>query len=69
MAFNEPCLIILDLNLLRYDRVTILRAIRAQPELAHIKSCGDDVVRVARLKEEVFALGIESWWTKPGNWG
>src|ERR671911_1403628 len=33
----EPCLIVLDLHLPRYDGATVLRAIRCAPELAHVK--------------------------------
>lgn len=64
----EPCLIILDLNLPRYDGVTILRAIRSQPELAHIKVVVMTSSASPRQKEEVLALGVESWRMKPGNW-
>ena len=64
----EPCLIVLDLHLPRYDGVTVLRGIRAEPELAHIR-----VVVLASLaspaeKAEVIALGLESYKTKPLNW-
>jgi|SRR6185437_227398 len=64
----EPCLIILDLNLPRYDGVMILRAIRAQPELAHVKVVVMTSFASPVQKQEVLALGIEFYQTKPGNW-
>ncbi len=33
---EEPCVILLDLNLPRYDGITILKAIKQAPVLAHI---------------------------------
>jgi CheY-like chemotaxis protein len=64
----EPCLIILDLHLPRYDGATVLRAIRCAPELAHVKVVVLTSMASPAEKAEVIALGVESYRTKPMGW-
>ena len=65
---SDPCLIVLDLHLPRYDGTAVLRAIRAEPGLA-----GVDVVVVTTIaspeeKEELLSLGVLGYRTKPMDW-
>ena len=64
----EPCLILLDLHLPRYDGVTVLRAIRSEPELAQVNVVVVTSMASPAEKAEVIALGVEAYLTKPMNW-
>jgi CheY-like chemotaxis protein len=64
----EPCLIVLDLHLPRYDGATVLRAIRSEPELANVHVVVLTTMASPTEKAEVFALGVDSYRTKPMNW-
>jgi CheY-like chemotaxis protein len=64
----EPCLIVLDLHLPREDGVTVLRAIRSEPELAHVQVVALTSMASPAEMAEVIALGVESCRTKPINW-
>jgi CheY-like chemotaxis protein len=64
----EPCLIVLDLHLPRYDGATVLRAIRCAPELAHVKVVALTSMASPAEKAEVIALGVELYRTKPMMW-
>ena len=65
---REPCLIILDLHLPRYDGATVLRAIRSEPELAKVYVVVLTTMASPTEKAEVFELGVDSYRTKPMNW-
>jgi DNA-binding response OmpR family regulator len=64
----EPCLIILDLHLPKYDGATVLRAIRSHPELASVRVVVLTTMGSPAEKEEVLALGVELYRIKPTNW-
>jgi CheY-like chemotaxis protein len=67
-AEPEPCLIILDLHLPRYDGATVLRAIRAQPELASVRVVVLTTMASPAEKKEVLGLGVDLYRIKPSNW-
>jgi CheY-like chemotaxis protein len=64
----EPCLIVLDMHLPRYDGATVLRAIRSEPELAPVKVVVLTSMASPAEKAEVIALGVELYRTKPMGW-
>jgi CheY-like chemotaxis protein len=64
----EPCLVVLDLHLPRYDGATVLRALRAAPELANVKVAVLTNMASPAEKAEVIALGVDLYRTKPMNW-
>jgi len=64
----EPCLIVLDLHLPRYDGATVLRAIRSAPELANVKVVILTSLASPADKAEVLALGVDAYRTKPISW-
>jgi len=64
---SQPCLIILDLHLPRYDGVTILRAIRSEPELAKIAVAVLTGSHSPAETAEVLGLGVQSFRIKPMN--
>jgi CheY-like chemotaxis protein len=64
-AEAEPCVIILDLHLPRHDGVSVLRAIKKEPALAHVR-----VVALSNLpspsdEAEVLRLGARLCRAKP----
>jgi CheY-like chemotaxis protein len=61
----EPCLIILDLHLPRYDGSTILRAIRSEPELSNVAIAVVTSSASPMEKAEVLALGVQLYRNKP----
>jgi len=61
----EPCLIVLDLHLPRYDGATVLRAIRSEPELANVSVVVLTSTASPQDKAEVIALGVEAYRLKP----
>src|SRR5579885_547854 len=64
----EPCLFILDLHLPRYDGAVILRAIKSDPELAHVAVAVVTSMASPWEELEVKKLGVELYRTKPMNW-
>jgi two-component system response regulator len=62
-----PCVIVLDLGLPKYDGLTVLRAIKAEPDLAHIKI----VVLTSGVSPKTEALvlkaGVNLFRTKPSS--
>jgi len=64
----EPCLIILDLHLHRYHGVTVLKAIRSQPALAHVRVMVLTSSASPAEKEAVLALGVDAYRLKPSDW-
>jgi CheY-like chemotaxis protein len=65
--FTQPCLIILDLHLPRYDGATILRAIRADPELAKVAVAVLTDSPSPVEKAEVLRLGVQAFRVKSMN--
>ena len=61
----EPCLIILDLHLPRYDGSTVLRAIRSEPELSHVAVAVVTASISPQEEAEVLALGVRLYRRKP----
>ena len=62
----QPCLIILDLHLPRYDGATILRAIRSEPDLAKVAVAVLTTSPCpAENAEEVLRLGVQAFRVKP----
>lgn len=64
----EPCLIVLDLHLPRYDGAAVLRAIRAEPELAHVKVVILTSLASPQERAEILALGVDLYRNKPADW-
>lgn len=64
-ATYDPCVILLDLHLPRYDGITILAAIREMPALAHVHVVA--VTTVASPQEEfaLRSLGVTLYQEKP----
>jgi len=63
----QPCLIILDLHLPRYDGATILRAIRSEPELAKVAVAVLTASPSPAETAEVLRLGVQAFRAKPMN--
>ncbi|MGH9632077.1 MAG: response regulator [Bryobacteraceae bacterium] len=61
----EPCLIILDLHLPRCDGLTVLEAIRSEPELSHVAVAVVTSSASPIEKAEVLALGVRLYRQKP----
>jgi CheY-like chemotaxis protein len=64
----EPCLIILDLHLPRYDGSTVLRAIRSDPELAHVDVAVVTSGATPQEQSAVLGLGVRLYRRKPMNY-
>lgn len=63
----RPCVIVLDLHLPRYDGLSVLRAIKKEPALAHIQV----VILTAQASPdeeyEMLNLGVRLYRAKPSN--
>ena len=63
----RPCVIVLDLHLPRYDGLSVLRAIKMEPVLAHIHV----VILTAQAspdeESEMLRLGVRLYRAKPSN--
>ena len=64
----DPCLIVLDLHLPRYDGVAVLREIRSSPALAHVHVAMLTTVASPAEEAEVKALGVALYTRKPISW-
>lgn len=64
----EPCLFIVDLHLPRYDGAVILRALKSDPQLAHVAVAVVTSMASPWEELEVRKLGVELYRTKPMNW-
>ncbi len=63
----DPCVIVLDLHLPKYDGLAVLRAIKRRPEMAHIQ-----VVILASLatpeeERQMLQIGVRMYRAKPTN--
>lgn len=67
-AAPEPCLIVLDLHLPRYDGTTVLRAIKSAPELSHVSTAVVTSSASPAEQAEVLQLGVSLYRTKPMDW-
>jgi CheY-like chemotaxis protein len=61
----EPCVIVLDLYLPKYDGVAVLEAIRKEPVLAHVKVIVLTTLSSPRDELEIRRLGVRLFRTKP----
>jgi CheY-like chemotaxis protein len=64
----EPCLIVLDLHLPKYDGAVILRAIRSDQEFAHVAVVVLTNTASPSEEAEVRALGVRLYRRKPMEW-
>ena len=63
----EPCVIVLDLYLPKYDGVAVLEAIRKEPALTHVKVIVLTTVSSPRDEREIRRLGVRLFRTKPNQ--
>jgi CheY-like chemotaxis protein len=64
-ADPEPCVIILDLHLPRHDGVSVLRAIKTEPALAHVRVVALSSLPSPSDEAEVLRLGARLCRAKP----
>jgi two-component system response regulator len=64
-AEPEPCVIVLDLHLPKYDGAAVLRAIREEPVLAHVSVIIVTTLASPRQEAEVRELGVRLFRTRP----
>jgi CheY-like chemotaxis protein len=65
---EDPCLIILDLHLPRYEGTVILEAIRRHPQLTRLKLAVLTTLASPAQEEKVKALGVHLYRRKPSEW-
>ena len=61
----EPCVIVLDLHLPKYDGAAVLRAIRDEPSLCHVRVMVVTTLASPKEEAEVRKLGVRGYRTKP----
>ena len=64
----EPCLVVLDLHLPKYDGVAVLRAIRSEPRISHVKVVVLTSAASPMETAEILDLGVQGYRTKPMQW-
>jgi CheY-like chemotaxis protein len=64
---HDPCLIVLDLHLPRYDGLDVLRAIRALPALNGVRVAVLTTSASPQEEAEVMKLGVSWYAKKPTN--
>ena len=64
----EPCLIVLDLHLPRYDGTAVLREIKQHPDLAHVAVAVVTASASPAERDEVIGLGVQLYRMKPIDW-
>jgi CheY-like chemotaxis protein len=64
----DPCLIVLDLHLPRYDGTAVLREIRQHPDLGHVSVAVVTASASPSEREEVLSLGVHMYRAKPIDW-
>jgi CheY-like chemotaxis protein len=62
---EQPCIILLDLHLPRYDGVEVLWAIRQEPTLSHVHVAILTTSASPDEERAVAALGVQSYRRKP----
>src|SRR5258706_219376 len=63
----EPCVIVLDLYLPKYNGVAVLEAIRKEPVLAHVRVIVLTTLASPRDEMEMRRLGVRLFRTKPNQ--
>lgn len=63
----EPCVIVLDLHLPKYDGLQVLRAIKEDPAIAHIEVVVLTSPINSREEQEMLALGVRLYQSKPSD--
>jgi CheY-like chemotaxis protein len=61
----EPCVIVLDLHLPRYDGLAVLRAIKQEPALAHISVVILTTLATPEEQVEMVRMGVRLYQAKP----
>ena len=61
----EPCVIVLDLHLPRYDGLAVLRAIKQEPVLAHISVVILTTLATPEEEVEMLRMGVRLYQAKP----
>jgi len=64
----EPCLIILDLHVPKYDGLTLLKEIQANEDLAHIPVAVVTTIASPSEKARILQSGVSFYRTKPMEW-
>jgi len=64
-AEPDPCVIVLDLHLPKYDGTAVLRAIREEPGLAHMRVVVLTTLASPKEEAEVRQLGVSLYRVKP----
>ena len=64
-AKTDPCVIVLDLHLPKQSGAAVLKAIRQEPALAHIQVIALTTLASPREEQEVRALGVRLYRSKP----
>lgn len=64
---SAPCVIVLDLHLPKHDGLSVLAALRSQPELSHIRIVALSSFASPRDRAEVHSLGVRLYCEKPGD--
>jgi CheY-like chemotaxis protein len=62
---EEPCVIVLDLHLPKHDGPAVLRAIRQEPELAHVQVIALTNLASPRDEQAIRELGVRLYKAKP----
>lgn len=63
----EPCVIVLDLHLPRYDGMAVLRAIKREPMLANISVIILTTLATPEEEVEMVRMGVRLYQAKPMN--
>ncbi len=61
----EPCVIVLDLHLPKYDGTAVLKVIRQEPALASVRVVALTTLASPRDEQEVRDLGVRLYRAKP----
>lgn len=61
----EPCVIVLDLHLPKHDGAAVLRAIREEPQMSHVRVIVVTTLASPRQEAEVRQLGVRLYRHKP----
>jgi len=64
-AISDPCVILLDLHLPKYDGIVILSAIRKNPKLDHVKVVVMTTVASPQEESAIHTLGCRLYREKP----
>jgi len=62
---DDPCVVVLDLHLPKYDGLAVLRALKSSPHLSHVHVAVLTSSASPREEAEVKALGVQLYRKKP----